>query len=272
MSKQVIRSKSKLSVLDLKELFQYKDLFLTLTYREYRIRYAQTFLGFLWAFIQPLSTLIIFTFIFDRAIKIDTGNSPYPVFAMCGISIWTYFSFVVAQSGRSLINSQSMIQKIYFPRLILPLSKSLMGFVDFAITFLILIATMLYYEIPPSNNIVYLPFFILVAIVAALGVGIWISALTIRYRDFQQVIPFIIQIGLYATPVAYSSLYIPTKYHSFYYFLNPMAGVVEGFRWCIIGQGSINPYTYLSLTIVALVFLSSLFYFKKVERIMADII
>jgi len=258
--------------LGIRELIFYKDLFFSLTYREFRVRYAQTFIGFLWAFMQPLATLVIFTFIFGQAIKIDTAGIPYPVFALSGMVVWTYFSFVVSQSGRSLINSQSMIQKIYFPRLILPLSQALIGLVDFLVTFILLIISMIWYGVIPSSNIWYLPFFLIIAIIAALSVGIWISALTIRYRDFQHVIPFLIQIGLYATPVAYSSLYIPEKYHLIYYSINPMAGVVEGFRWCIIGQGSIHPYTFISLGIVIVLFLTSLRYFKKVERIMADII
>lgn len=256
----------------MKELIQYKDLLYTLTYREYRVRYAQTFLGFFWALIQPLATLAIFTFIFGKAIKVDTGDIPYPIFALCGMVAWTYFSFVVSQSGRALINNQNMIQKIYFPRIILPLSQAMVGLVDFSITFILLICAMFWYDITPSSNIIYLPIFITITIVASLSVGILISALTIRYRDFMHIIPFIIQIGLYATPVAYSSLYIPEKYHVLYYSLNPVAGVVEGFRWSIIGQGSINPYTFISVTIVFLLFIISLIYFKKVEKVVADII
>jgi lipopolysaccharide transport system permease protein len=272
MSKQIIDSKTRISIADFKELIDFKDLFLTLTYREYRVRYAQTVLGFLWVFIQPLATLIIFTYIFGKAIDVDTQNIPYPVFSMCGISIWTYFSFVVSQSGRALINSQSMIQKIYFPRLVLPISRGLIGLVDLFITLLILLILMLYYGVNPSLNLIYLPIFIAIAIVSALGVGIWISALTIRFRDFQHIIPFIVQIGLYATPVAYSSNYIPEKFYNLYYSINPMAGVVEGFRWCIIGTGSIRPEIYISIVIVFTIFITAIVYFKKIERKMGDII
>ena len=272
MNYSTIDTTKKLKLFDLKELYRYKDLFYTLAHREFRVRYAQTFLGFFWAFLQPMATLVIFTFVFGRAIKVDTGNIPYPIFALTGMVAWTYFSFVVSQAGRSLINSQSMIQKIYFPRLILPLAQALVGIIDFAITFLLLILAMFWYGVAPSPNIWFLPFFLLMAIVAALAVGIWISALTIRYRDFMHVIPFLIQIGLYATPVAYSTLYIPEKYHLIYYSLNPMVGVVEGFRWSLIGQGSIHPYTFISLGIVLVLFITSLIYFNKVEKIMADII
>lgn len=267
-----IDTAKKLKLFDIRELIRYKDLFYTLAYREFRVRYAQTFLGFFWAFLQPAATLTIFSFIFGRAIKVDTGGIPYPIFALSGMVAWTYFSFVVSQAGRSLINSQAMIQKIYFPRLILPLSQAVVGLIDFSITFLLLIAAMFWYGLAPSPHIWFLPFFLLMAIIAALAVGIWISALTIRYRDFMHVIPFVIQIGLYATPVAYSTLYVPEKYHLIYYTLNPMVGVVEGFRWSIIGQGQINPYTFISLGLVVVLFLTSLLYFRKVEKIMADII
>jgi lipopolysaccharide transport system permease protein len=165
-----------------------------------------------------------------------------------------------------------MIQKIYFPRLVIPLSKAIVGLIDFLIILVLLIITMIAYGVMPSGNIVWLPVFILLTIVSSLGIGIWISALTIRYRDIQHVIPFIIQIGLYATPVAYSTVYVPEKYHLFYYAVNPMVGVVEGFRWCIIGQGSVHPYTYVSIAVVFLLFITSLIYFKKVEKVMADII
>ncbi len=272
MHNTTIDAGKKLDLFDIKELFRYKDLFFTLAYREFRVRYAQTFLGFFWAFLQPAATLLIFTFVFGRAIKVDTGNIPYPVFALSGMVAWTYFSFVVSQSGRSLINSQSMIQKIYFPRIILPLSQAMVGLIDFFITFLLLLLAMFWYGLTPSQHIWYLPFFLFMAIVAALAVGIWISALTIRYRDFMHVIPFLIQIGLYATPVAYSTLYIPEKYHLLYYSLNPMVGVVEGFRWSLIGQGSIHPYTFISMGVVLVLFVTSLIYFRKVEKVMADII
>ena len=262
----------KINLFDVKELFRYKDLFYTLAYREYRVRYAQTFLGFFWAFLQPAATLVIFTIVFGRAIKIDTAGIPYPVFALTGMVAWTYFSFVVSQAGRALINSQNMIQKIYFPRIILPLSQAVVGLVDFAITFIMLLAAMLIYGMAPSSHIWFLHLFLLMAIVAALAVGIWISALTIRFRDFIHVIPFLIQIGLYATPVAYPAQFIPEKYQLLYYSLNPMVGVVEGFRWCIIGQGSINPYSFISIGIMLILFITALLYFKKVERIMADII
>lgn len=267
-------SKTNLS-LNFRELFNYRDLFWVLAYRDYRIRYAQTFLGFLWAFLQPFATLVIFTLVFGKAAKVDTGDVPYPLFAVCGMVAWTFFAYVMNQSGNSIITSQNMIKKIYFPRLILPISKAVVGTVDFAITSIFVIILLVYYNILPSSNIIYLPIFILMLILTALGVGIWLSALTIRYRDFQHLIPFIVQFGLYATPVAYPAEILVNslpRWASVIYFLNPMAGVIGGFRWAILGVGELNLYSYISFVVIILIFIGGLYYFKKVERIMADIV
>lgn len=261
--------------LNLRELIEYRDLFLILAYRDLRIRYAQTFLGLLWAFIQPLATLLIFTVVFGRAVKVDTEGIPYPVFAISGLAAWTYFSFVLNQSGYSIIGAQEMIKKIYFPRLVIPLSKALVGFVDFAIALLFLFLLMLYYRVVPSVNIIFLPIFIILTILSALAAGIWLSALTIRYRDFQHVIPFLVQFGLYATPIAYSASVITDNlpsWASYIYYLNPMAGVVEGFRWCLLGGSAPHHLSYVSFAIIAVMFTTGLLYFKKVERVMADIV
>lgn len=272
MKTTIIDAEKKQLKLNLRELLNYKDLFITLAYREFRVRYAQTFLGFFWVVLQPVVTIFIFTFIFGKAIKVDTGDIPYPVFALTGMVAWSYFQFVVGQAGKSVLAEQAMIQKIYFPRLIIPLSKALVGIIDFLMTFILLIIAMVIYGVSPSMNIFWVPLFFLMTIVASLGIGIWISALTIRYRDIQHIIPFVIQVGLYATPVAYSTVYIPEKYLLFYYLINPMVGVVEGFRWSIIGGQFPHTYIFLSAGVILLIFVSSLFYFKKVEREMADII
>ena len=269
--KTIIQSNKNLA-LNVKELLQYKDLFYTLSWREFRVRYAQTFLGFAWAFLQPIATLIIFFFIFGKVIKVDTGNIPYPVFALTGLTAWTYFSFVVSNAGRSIINESNMIKKIYFPRLVIPLSKALVGLIDFVISFILLIIAMIYFKVPVITNIVWIPFFLLLIMLVSVGVGIWVSALSIRFRDVQHIIPFFIQIGLYATPVAYSTIMIPAKYQLAYYLFNPLAGVIEGFRWCMIG-GEINAnYLLYSVLIILIIFISSIFYFRKVEKIMADIL
>lgn len=257
--------------LNLKELFHYKDLFLILAYRDIRVRYAQTFLGLAWALLQPLATLLIFTLIFGRAIKVDTGDIPYTVYAMAGMSAWAYFAFVMSQSGNSIIGAGEMVKKIYFPRLIIPLSKSLVALVDFGITMLILMVLMIYHQMPLSTNLLYLPAFIFINIVAALGVGIWLSALTIRYRDFQHVVPFLVQIGLYATPIAYPNTLVPEKYQLLYH-LNPMAGIVAGFRWCFFETEGFHPMTYVSFLMVGVIFISGVVYFKRMERTMADLV
>lgn len=261
--------------LNLKELLEYRDLFLILAYRDLRVRYAQTFLGLAWAFLQPAATLLIFTVVFGRAVKVDTGGIPYPVFAITGMTAWSYFSFVLNQSGNSIIGAQEVVKKIYFPRLVIPLSKAVVGFVDFLMAFAILVALMVVYRVMPSANLVFLPVFIVLTVVSSLAVGIWLSALTIRYRDFQHVVPFLVQFGLYATPIAYPSETIIDnlpRWGTVLYYLNPMAGVVEGFRWSVLGGSPPNEFAYLSFGVMAILFVTALMYFRRVERVMADIV
>ncbi len=255
----------------IKDLWRYKDLISILAWRDYKVRYAQTALGFVWAFIQPIATLLIFTLIFSRVAKVDTGDVPYPIFAQSGMLAWTYFAFLISQAGNSIIGAQAMVKKIYFPRLAIPISKALVGLIDFLISFVILLFLGLYYQFTPSSNIIYLPLFIILIIVGGLGIGIWISALTVRYRDFKHIIPFMVQIGMYASPVAYAANLVPEKYQ-WLYALNPMVGVIEGVRWCIIGGSPPSTMIYFSIGTMILIFISSIFYFKKVERIMADLI
>ena len=271
MSRLVVDAEKKGFGINIKELIDYRDLFYILAYRDLKVRYAQTFLGFAWAILQPVATLVILFFVFGKALKVETGDIPYPVFALAGLCMWTYFSFVLNQSGQSVIGAQEMIKKIYFPRLVIPLSKAVVGFVDFGIALLFLIVMMIVYGITPSGNIFFAPIFILLNVLAALSVGIWLSALTIRYRDFQHVIPFVVQFGLYATPVAYPATFIPEKYQ-FIYSLNPMAGVISGFRWCLFGGQFPGQEIYLAAGIIVILFISSLYYFKSVEDVMADIV
>ena len=271
----VVDSTQKGLSLGIRELIRYKDLFLILAYRDFRVRYAQTYLGFVWAFIQPALTLLILTLVFGKAAKVDTGDIPYPVFAIVGMSAWTYFAFVMSQSGNSIVGAQGMIKKIYFPRLVIPLAKSLVGIVEFTITFLFVIIILLVYQQPISANIILLPVFLIINVFCALSVGVWLSALTVRYRDFQHVIPFAVQFGLYSTPVGYpSSLVVDNvpEWVKIVYFLNPMAGVVEGFRYCVLNTGSVSYYSLISFGVVLILLVSGLFYFKKVEKVMADIV
>ncbi|QHT70536.1 ABC transporter permease [Rhodocytophaga rosea] len=271
MQKLVIDANQKNVGLQFQELWHFKDLFLILAYRDLRVRYAQTFLGLLWAVLQPLCTVTIFVLVFGKGMGITVNNVPYSLFASSGMCAWTYFAFVMNQAGNSIISSQGMIQKIYFPRLIIPLSKAVVGLVDFTITLVFVAVLMLYFQFIPPANIVFLPLFIVLTVMAALGMGIWLSALTIRYRDFQHIIPFMVQFGLYATPVAYPSYMIPQQYQ-FIYHLNPMAGVVEGFHWSLTGGVTLSQYAYVSYALIILVFITGLFYFRRVEQIMADIV
>jgi lipopolysaccharide transport system permease protein len=274
MSKMIIEAGKGNWRLGWGELIAYRDLFFVLAYRDIKVRYAQTFLGFTWAILQPFLTLLIFIIIFGNAIQVDTGAIPYPLFAVCGMAAWTYFSFVITNSGNSIVNAQEMIKKIYFPRLIIPVSKSVVGLIDFMIGFLMVLIIFVYYGFPISGNILFLPLAILINIIASLSVGIWFSALTIRYRDIQHVIPFLIQLGLYATPVGYPSTLITSKLNAVYsviYFMNPMAGIIELFRWSMLGL-AMHPYSYISYFTAMLLFISGIFYFKKVEDVMADIV
>lgn len=275
MTTTIIDSNKKGINLNFRELYQYRDLFLTLTYRDIRVRYAQTFLGLLWGLLQPLATLLIFSLIFGKGIKVNTNGIPYPLFALCGMSAWTYFSFVMSNSGNSIIAAQGMIKKIYFPRLIIPLSKAVVGLVDYFIVTTFLILFFFYYEITPSVNVVFFPVFVLLTVISSLSVGIWLSALTVRFRDFQHLVPFLVQFGLYATPVAFPSSLIIERMPNWIgmaYYLNPVAGIVEGIRWSLLGGTTLHSYSYISFGIVLLLFVSGLYYFRKVEKTMADIV
>ena len=259
-------------ILDFKELYRYKDLFITLTWRDFRVRYAQTTIGMLWALLQPVVTLLILSLVFGKFVGVKT-EVPYLLFAMTGMTIWTYFSYVMTNSGASIIASQDMIKKIYFPRLIIPLSKAAVGLIDLGVSILIMIFLMFYYGIVPSSNVWIAPVFIFFGMLAALAVGIWLSALTVRYRDFQHVVPFLVQIGLYITPIAYPADFaiqqLP-KWAATLYYLNPIAGVVQGFRWSIFGGEAPGTLMYVSFVMIIILFVSGLFYFRKVEGDMAD--
>lgn len=259
----------------LRELREYRDLLYVLAYRDFRVRYAQTYLGFAWALVQPLAMLVVFILVFSKAAGVDTSPIPYPLFAMTGMAAWTYFSFVLSQSGNSVIASQGMIQKIYFPRLIIPLSKALVGLVDFLVSFVLILLMMIWFGYAPSVNIWAFPIFLFVTIIASLGTGIWLSALTIRFRDLQHIVPFLVQFGLFVTPTAYPSSLIVNNLPSWatiLYYLNPMAGVVEGFRWSLLGGSPPTSFAWISFTMVGVVMIAGLIWFRRMERIMADIV
>jgi lipopolysaccharide transport system permease protein len=274
MAIKIIDAKSKTLIPDFKELYHYKDLFFTLAWRDFKVRYAQTTIGLLWALLQPLITLLILTLVFGRFVGVKT-EVPHLLFTVAGMSLWSYFSYVLTNSGNSIISSQDMVKKIYFPRLIIPISKAVVGFIDYGITLLIMIILMIYYGVGPSTNIIYAPLFILMGIVAALAVGIWLSALTIRYRDFQHIIPFVVQIGLYITPIAYPAEFaikqLP-KWAAPIFYLNPMAGVIQGFRWCVFGGAAPGNLIFVSLGCILLLFITGIAYFSKIEQEMSDFV
>lgn len=257
--------------LQLSELWQYRDLLWVLALRDLRVRYAQTVLGVAWAILQPAGTLLILTVVFGVAAKIDTGALPYPVFALTGLLFWSYFAQVMSQAGSSIIGASGMISKIYFPRLIIPVSRSLTPLPEVIVGLVFLTVLMGYYGVLPSQRLVVLPLVFLWCIGTALAVGIWLSALTVRFRDFQHIIPFMVQFGLYATPVAYPASLLPSKWN-WLYFINPMAGICEAARWSVLGIGTPTVEWVYSLSVTLVLFVSGLFYFKKVEALMADLL
>lgn len=260
---------------DLGELIAYRDLFITLTYRDIRVRYAQTILGLGWALLQPLATLVVLVLVFGRAVQVDTGGAPYPLFAIAGVSAWTYFGFVLKESGSSIIGAQDMVRKIYFPRLIIPLNKAVVGLVDLFVVILVMATMFVIYDIRPSYNALLAIPYLAVIMITALGAGIWVSALTIRFRDLQHVVPFIVQFGLFATPVAYPSELVTRSLPQslqFMYFLNPMAGLIEGYRWSLLGTGEPNEFIGISVIAGGVLFLTGLLYFRSMERTLADLV
>jgi lipopolysaccharide transport system permease protein len=266
------------SALQLRELWRYRELIYFLIWRDVKVRYKQTVLGVLWAVLQPILNTVIFTFIFGNMAKVPTGGIPYPIFAFTGLLPWTLFSKAIGDAGRSLIQNRSMITKVYFPRLVIPLGSVLGGLVDFGIAFLVLIGMMIYYNFMPGGDYqVYLswrwltlPFFMLLAIITSLAVGLWLSALNVIYRDVNYIIPFLTQFWLFITPVGYPTQ-IFSKPVQFLISLNPMTGVVEGFRWALLGtETGPTLMLILSVSISLIVLVSGLYYFRRMERTFAD--
>lgn len=254
-----------------RELYAYRELIGVLALRDFRIKYAQTFIGFLWAFINPLFTLLILHFVFGQVVQVDTGKTPHVIFTLAGLIGWNYFATLVSEAGHSIISAQDMIKKIYFPRLVIPVSKAITGLIDFAVVLLCFFIFLLIYQYPPSTNIVWLPFFLLMVLLTGLTGGIWVSALTTRFRDFQHVVPFLLRIGMFATPIAFSTDAVPQKYQ-FLFQLNPLVGLIEGIRWSIIGGKSPGAEIYVSFALTIFVFFLGILYFNKIEKTMADVL
>jgi lipopolysaccharide transport system permease protein len=258
--------------LGLKELWQHRELLYFLTWREIKVRYKQTALGAGWAILQPLFAMLIFSLFFGRLGKLPSDGVPYPLFVFAGLVPWTFFSNALSSSSNSLVNSSHLISKIYFPRLALPISSILSGLVDFALAFGLLLVIMAYYRVVPTMNVLWLPALVLLAAVTALGVGLWLSALNVEFRDIKHTLPFLAQMWMFATPIAYPSSMLPARWRTIYG-LNPMVGVVEGFRWALLGTGLRPGRIMLASALAALCLLvSGAFYFRRMERTFADVV
>jgi lipopolysaccharide transport system permease protein len=267
-----IKPSSGLAALNLRDLWIYRELILFMIWRDIKVRYKQTLLGAAWAVIQPVLTMLVFNFIFGQVAKVPTEGIPYPIFSYTALLPWGLFTTALNTASRSLTSNQNMITKIYFPRLVLPLASVLGGLVDFAIAFLILIVLMIYYRASPTIAVWTLPLFLLLAVMTALGVALWLSAINVQYRDVNYVLPFLTQFWLFLTPVAYSAKVISAKWQ-LVYSLNPMAGVVNGFRWALLGTNTgPNLNMAISAVISLVVLVSGLFYFRSMERSFADTI
>ena len=256
----------------MRDLWQYRELLYFLAWRDFKVRYKQTVLGAAWAILQPLFTMVVFSIFFGHLGKIPSDGLPYPIFAYCALLPWSLFAHALNQSSNSLVNNQSLITKVYFPRLIIPIAPLFVGLVDFGVAWLVLIGMMVFYGLAPGPAILATPFFILLAVLTALAVGLWLSALNVQYRDVRHTIPFLTQLWLFATPVAYPSSLLPEPWRSLYG-LNPMAGVVEGFRWALLGTPH-APAVLIAVSSAAVLtlLLGGLWYFTRLERSFADIV
>jgi lipopolysaccharide transport system permease protein len=269
---QEIRPTRGWAALRLGELWRYRELLYFLVWRDVKVRYKQTLFGVAWVVIQPLLTMIIFTLVFGRMAKVPSDGVPYPIFSYCALVPWTLFSLALTSSGNSLVNNEHLVTKVYFSRLVIPIAPVLVGLVDFSVAFVLLLGMMMYYGVHPGIAMVTLPYFLLLAIGTAVGVGLWLSALNVRYRDVRYTIPFLTQFWLFASPIAYPTSAVPAKWRTLYE-LNPLTGVVEGFRWSLLGtHGASLAMVLLASVTVAVLVLSGLIYFRRVERTFADVV
>ncbi|GAL93904.1 MAG: ABC transporter permease [Microcystis sp.] len=257
-----------------RDLWQYRELFYFLAWRDILVRYKQTFIGIAWALLRPFLTMLVFTFVFGKLARLPSdGAAPYPILVFAAVLPWQFFASSLAEASNSLIDNANLISKVYFPRLIVPTSAVIVSFVDFLLSGMILLGLMAWYNFLPSWRILTLPLFILMAFATSMGGGLWLSALNVQFRDFRYIVPFIIQFGLYISPVGFSSNIVPEKWR-WLYSLNPMVGVIDGFRWAIIGgdAGIYWPGFLLSLALVVLLLVSGIWYFRRLEKNFADII
>jgi lipopolysaccharide transport system permease protein len=255
------------------DLWRYRELFYFLAWRDILVRYKQTAIGIAWALIRPFLTMIVFTVVFGQLAKLPSAGVPYPILVFAGMLPWQFFSNALTECSNSLVSNSNLISKVYFPRLIVPTSAVIVSFVDFMISGIILLGLMAWYNFIPDWRILTLPLFILIAFLASMGMGLWLAALTVEYRDFRFVVPFIVQLGLYISPVGFSSSIVPEQWR-LAYSLNPMVGVIDGFRWAILGGDAklYMPGFILSLSLLLLLFWSGIRYFRRMEKTFADVI
>ncbi len=269
---KIIRPSSTFQFFDINEILHYRDLLYFMIMRDLRVRYKQTILGGLWVILQPLLFMLLFTFFFGKLAKISSDGIPYPIFNFSALVVWIYFSNAITLSSNSLINNINLVSKVYFPRIIIPMSPIVAGLVDFSIAFVLLIGMMIYYHIYPTIMIFFVPVFLLITVMTASGIGMLLSALCVKYRDIKFTIPFLVQFWMYASPIVYPTSMVPQKYQ-FLYALNPMVGVIEGMRSVLLGSIEFPARIIIVSVIMSIVILFlGLFYFKKVERFFADII
>ncbi|MDX2469597.1 MAG: ABC transporter permease [SAR324 cluster bacterium] len=255
------------------DLWRFRELFYILAWRDIAVQYKQTIMGILWAVIRPFLTMIIFVFVFGKIAKLPSEGVPYPIFVFSAMLPWTFFATAFSSSGNSLVSNSSLISKVYFPRLIIPAASIIVAAVDFLISFVILIALMIWYQYWPTIHMLLLPAFLALAFLAAFGSGLFIASLNVKYRDFNFIVPFVVQLGLYISPVAFSVTLVPEKYKLLYY-LNPMVAVIDGFRWAVTGgKTSLNmTEIYVSLSVTLFLCILGVMYFRKTEKTFADVI
>ncbi len=258
--------------LKLHELWEYRELLYFLIWRDVKVRYKQTALGAAWAIIQPFFTMVVFSLFFGQLAKVPSDGVPYPIFSYAALVPWMFFAHGLQQAPTKLVGSADLVKKVYFPRLAIPIAAVLSGVVDFALAFLVLLGMMLYYGVIPTFNALWLPLLLLLALVTSLGVGLWLSAMNVRYHDVQHVVPFLTQFWLFATPIAYPSSLLPEPWRTLYG-LNPMAGVVEGFRWALLGTHTApGPMIAFSACIALALLVGGSFYFRRLEKTFADVV
>jgi lipopolysaccharide transport system permease protein len=256
-----------------RDLWNYRELFYFLAWRDILVRYKQTVIGIAWALIRPFLTMVVFTVVFGSLAKLPSQGAPYPILVFAAMLPWQFFANALSECSNSLIANSNLISKVYFPRLIVPTSSVIVSFVDFLISGMILLGLMAWYDFVPGWRILTLPFFILIAFAASMGVGLWLAALNVEYRDFRYIVPFIVQFGLYISPVGFSSSIVPQQWRLLYS-LNPMVGVIDGFRWAILGGDTTIylPGFVLSVGLVGFLLVTGIWYFRRMERTFADVI